>query len=108
MSKPCCISWGCVPDYASELSELQKTANDTRRYLEEIEERILDLEVRIQKGIVDLSLKLEQPVETTTASEKSWACDVASVVARTGTSIVTQQPALAPWHSILRLFQKKT
>jgi hypothetical protein len=103
----------CIPDYYPELEVLQKSAEETRAYLIEIENRIRLLQDQMEQDLyaIDSSLKgLVKPVdedENEACENKNWMNNIASVVVKTGASIVTQQPGLTPWSSILRLFQRR-
>jgi hypothetical protein len=99
------------------LEALQKTAEETRVYLTEIENRIRLLQDQMEQDLyaIDTSIKaLEQPVEQgheqceiAQNPNQNWVNNIASVVVKTGASIVTQQPGLTPWSSIMRLFQRR-
>jgi hypothetical protein len=105
----------CIPDYYPELEALQKTAEETRVYLTEIENRIRLLQDQMEQDLyaIDTSIKaLVKPVEEgheecENAQNQNWVNNIASVVVKTGASIVTQQPGLTPWSSIMRLFQRR-
>lgn len=103
----CCVKLHCIPDYQHELNELVNRAKDTQIHLEKLQERIRELKTQLDDGLseIDSNITKLKPVNEKDV-QTPFINQIASVVVKTGASIVTHQPAMTPWNSILRLFQK--
>lgn len=98
---PCCLKLHCIPDHQQELNELIHRAKDTQIYLTQLESRIIELQKQLSKIDSNLVSARQKDIKM------PWVNQMASVVVKTGASIVTHQPALTPWGSIFRLFQTR-
>lgn len=111
----CCVKLHCIPDYQEELNELIKRAKDTQIYLDQLENRIEKLQKQLDNDLCEIDsnlVKLRHHIAPNNKQDESeaktpWINQVASVVVKTGASIVTHQPGLTPWGSIFRLFQAR-
>lgn len=104
----------CLPFFINknvnkQLDLIETQLNEIHQIYANIEKKLDLLQNQLYHSVPIIQNDLEtirSILENHEVSPAPWVNKMASVVIKTGASIVTHQPALTPWASIMKLFTR--